>query len=244
MERYLRSHNVSFEREPVLSQTPRRLDFAVTSAEGTQVLIEVKTIWNPPPQHHGGATYFDPYGPVRSHISAAMPQFSKLPDTINVIALAVFPGSFADISSLHVMIGAMDGDIAFSFPFNTSTGQGDASKGSWNFVPGKGQMVRKQGDGIMARNTRIAALLSLHQRAPFWLNIPDGATLSMAEYAKQAITHTQQAVAEPYVTLWPNGWAKQSLPSDLFRGDQDAHYGIQDGYRQLTYKGPKRYFEP
>ena len=92
MRRYLEGRSVPFIREPDLEPlTKRKIDFAVYASDGSRVLIEVKTIWQEPPRGFG---YFNPFPPIRRHIRDVARQFSNLPETINVMALAVFSRIF------------------------------------------------------------------------------------------------------------------------------------------------------
>ena len=94
------------------------------------------------------------------------------------------------------MLSAMYGDMAFSFPFDTRTGAGDASSGQWMFVPGKGEMVQKEGETARPRKSRIAGLLSLHASAPFWPEFSGREQVPFAEFARQAIEQASDRSAQ------------------------------------------------
>ncbi len=238
-ERYLISRSLRYERHPSLLETRKVLDFAVYANDGTRVLVEVKTIFNPPPMH-SGVGYHDPYPPIRNHLGEAFKQFTDLPDSLNVIALAAFPGSFVDLSSPHIMLGAMYGDTSFQFPIDTETGKGNSEAGTNVFVQGKGPMI---GRSLQPRHTRICAVLSLHNPDPYWPIFPERGTLSLSDVARQATAQLQNVEATtppPHVTCWDNAAASCEVPNELFSGPMDQRWSVKDGFQARVFVGTER----
>lgn len=238
-ERYLINRSLRYERHPYLLETRKVLDFAVYASDGTRILVEVKTIFKPPPVH-SGVGYHDPYLPIRNHLGEAFRQFTDLPDTLNVIALAAFPGSFVDLSSPHIMLGAMYGDTSFQIPFDTATGRGDSKAGTNVFVQGKGPMI---GRFLQPRRTRISAVLSLHNPAPDWPGCPERGSLSLSDIARKAVAQLQNPKADmrlPYVTCWDNAAAASLVPGELFTGPMDQRWSVENGFQSRVFVGTER----
>ena len=238
-ERYLISRSLQYERHPSLSEMRKVLDFAVYTNDGLRILVEVKTIFNPPPMR-SGVGYHDPYPPIRNHFAEAFKQFTDLPNSLNVIALAAFPGSFIDLSSPHIMLGAMYGDTSFGFPIDMETGKGDSTAGSNVFVQGKGPMI---GRSLQPRHTRICAVLSLHNPDPYWPIFPERGTLSLSDIARQATAQLQNVgptAPSPHVTCWDNAAASCAIPEELFTGPMDQRWSVKGGFQSRDFVGAER----
>jgi len=239
-EKYLNAHCIKFEYEPPLSGTSRLIDYVVEHPTQGQILFEVKDIHNPLPA--GSFFQFDPYPPVRTHIDAGSKKFKDLPDALCALVLVAAPGSFVDLLSPHVMLGAMYGNLGFTVPFDPESGSADASLIESKFMVGQGKMVRPN----CFCNTRIAALVSLVEyntfpkEAVLYLKTGDGRTEAerKADLYEGRINISQDLT--PCVTVWENGTAKRRLPQDIFRGDMDAWWTCDAEGQARSFVGQRR----
>lgn len=171
-----------------------------------------------------------------------MKQFKKLPNTINALVFVAGPGSFVNLMAPHTMLGSMYGDFAFSIPVNVSTGAADRLGISPGFQLGEGRMLRSRG----AQNTRISALISLHNYSTYaseaaaYVAQEDGRT---REEKWNDIFSGVAGIQEdptPCVTVWENAVSRNPFPKDLFTGPMDARWSANDGYQSLSFVGEKR----
>jgi hypothetical protein len=239
-EKYLNSQGIRFLYEPPLPNTNKLIDYVVEHPANGQILFEVKDIHNPLPQ--GSFFQFDPYPPIRSHIDAGSKKFRDLPDALCVLVLVAAPGSFVDLSSPHIMLGAMYGDFGWTIPFDTESGRADGSQLEAKFLPGSGKMVRSN----RFSNTRISALISLvdyytfAKEAVLYLKTDDGRTEAerKADLYEGRVCISEERT--PCVTVWENGTAKRRLPQDMFRADMDAWWTCDKDGQSRTFVGQKR----
>ncbi|MGO9340246.1 MAG: hypothetical protein ACLPY1_22350 [Terracidiphilus sp.] len=239
-EKYLNSQGDNFEYEPPLPNTKRLVDYVVKHPTHGQILLEVKDIQSPAPS--GSFFQFEPYLAIRSHIDAGSKKFKDLPDALCALVLVAAPGSFVDLLSPHVMLGAMYGDFGWSIPFDVELGEADASQIEARFFAGKGRMVRSHS----VQNTRIAALISLvdyytfPKEAVLYLKTDDG----RSEAERRAdLYEGRTSIGEektPCVTVWENSTAKRRLPQDIFRGEMDAWWTCDQEGQARSFVGKKR----
>ncbi len=223
----------------------QRIDFVVDHPDCGKILLEVKDIENGPPPP-GGFGFFDPYGPIRTHIEAGKKKFKNTADYTCALVLAAPPTSFVMLDDSPTMMGAMYGDPGFEMSFNTKTGVGDPETLRPIYIPGKGKMIRK----TEVQNTRIAALITVidhklwHHAMRKYINTENGR--SRQERADDVMNPEAFGLPPfdatmPGVTVWENAVAKRKLPKDLFKGEMDACWEATPEWRQLpTFIGGLR----
>jgi hypothetical protein len=238
-EDYLNAQNIAFEHEPQLPFTSRLIDYVVDHPIHGRIFLEVKDIEKPNLPRQLAA--FDPYDPVRRKIEEAKKKFSDLPDALCALVLAARPG-ICDLQTPHVMLGAMYGDMGFTVPVSREVGGLDPSRIEPRFSFGRGEMKTVHG----LRNTRIAAIISLHEfdtfprEANLYAERDDGRTKAERwsdVWGNRAGLRTEPT---PCVTVWENGAAKRKLPRDIFRGEMDAWWTFENGSQQRSYIGQRR----
>lgn len=239
-EEYMNGEKIPFVHEPPLSFTTKLIDYVIDHPTHGKIYLEVKDIENSPFEGMGSFGQFDPYKPIRSHISVGMRKFSgDFPDQLCAIVLF---SETVNLMEPHVMLGSMYGDLGFTIPFNTETGIADASKIESKFFVGKGKMVHSSGH----RNTRLSALISLvryntfPKEAVLYARTDDGR--SEEERWDDALSGRAGIKQEPTlcVTVWENGTAKRRLPQDLFRGPMDAWWTCDEDQQGPSFIGERR----
>jgi hypothetical protein len=146
----------------------------------------------------------------------------------------------------------MLGDLAWTFPINTTTGTGDLTKERTVFASG-GKMIRYGSDKrpLQPQNTTISAVvvlgrLMVGQALCFaWLKEEEqklGRPMTWAESfnAIESCAGTFKDVSrtELRVIVHENPYARVNWPQNLFRGAWDEQYGIVDkGYIRRLYAG-------
>ena len=161
------------------------------------------------------------------------------------LVLAAPPTSFTMLDDPVTMMGAMYGDFAYQMSVNTETGTADPDTLEPIYIPGKGKMIRKR----EIQNTRIAALIVVidhhiwNYAVRKYMNTEDGRT----RHERYLDIHNGEAdlpdvdARLPGVTVWENAVASRKLPKDLFRGEMDAWWEVNEDGRQLpTYIGQLR----
>lgn len=237
-EKHLNAHRLKFEHEPPLVGTSRLIDYVVEHPTHGQIFFEVKDIHHRPPA--GSRSAFDPHKEIRKHIVKGAEKFVGLPDALCVLVLVAAPGSFVDLLSPRIMLGAMYGDLGVTIPVNPGLGHFDASKIESKFLIGKGKMVRPN----CFQYTRIAALISLtnydtsSKEALKYIMTDDGRTKE--DRWADILNGTVKFDETPCVTVWENGTAKRRLPQDIFRGDMDAWWTCDEGGQTRSFVGRKR----
>lgn len=231
--KYLAAHNLIIDHEPEISGTAKRVDYVISSPAGYLVNAEVKTIWDPPPRRSGA---FDPYRPIRTHIDIGREKFKDLKSAINVLVFTAFPGSFVDLTSPYNMLGSMVGNYGFTIPFNPFKQSFDSSRMQGTFLPGEGLMVRR----TIHRNTRISALVTLHNADSWFPRVPQGG-LSVREAQRLIVARLDEPGIElPYVTVWENPVAEKKLPDTVFNGPRDARWTHDGEAFALSFRGEER----
>jgi len=238
-ENYLNEHAIAFQHEPKLPSTSRLIDYVVDHPIHGRIFLEVKDIEKPNMPRSLAA--FAPYDPVRRKIKEAKKKFRDFSDGLCALVLAARPG-ICDLQTPHVMLGAMYGDMGFTVPVGCELGGLDPSRIEPTFSLGRGEMKTLHG----LRNTRIAAMISLHEydtfarEANLYAKLDDGRT--EAERWSDVWENRAGIRIEPTpcVTVWENGAAKHRLPQDLFRGDMDVWWTYENGRQMLSYIGQRR----
>ena len=231
--KYLAAHSLLTDYEPKISGTAKRVDHVISLPDNCLVNAEVKTIWDPPPR---GSGVFDPYRAIRSHIDIGREKFKELQGSINVLVFTAFPGSFADLTDPHNMLGSMVGNYGFTIPFDPLKGSFDSSGMQGTFLPGDGLMVRR----TIYRNTRISALVTLHNADSWFPRIPQGG-LSIGEAQRLIVARVDEPnIGLPYVTVWENPVAEKKLPDTVFNGPRDARWTHDGEAFVSSFRGEER----
>ena len=231
--KYLAAHDLRADHEPTMSGTPKRVDYVIPLLKDVVVNAEVKTIWDPPPR---GSGVFDPYRAIRAHIAIGRNKFKGLKGSINVLVFTAFPGSFVDLCDPYNMLGSMVGNYGFTIPFDPIEGTFDSSKTQGTFLPGEGLMVRRTAH----RNTRISALVTLHNADKWFPRIP-AEGLSIGQAQRMIADRIDEAgTLSPYVTVWENPVAEKKLPDTVFNGPRDARWTHDGEAYVLSFQGAER----
>lgn len=230
---YLAVHNLPADHEPPINGTAKLIDFVISTPRGDAVNAEVKTIWDPPPR---GSGFFDPYRTIRAHIDIGREKFKSLKHALNVLVFTAFPGSFVDLTDPFNMLGSMVGNYGFTIPFNPEEGSFDSSAIQGTFLPGEGLMVRR----TTQRNTRISALITLHNGDRWFPHLPEGG-ISVGAAQRLIVQRLDEpGISLPYVTVWENPVADRKLPDDIFNGPRDARWTHDGKEYWLSFKGEER----
>lgn len=242
-ERYLRSYGIGFEREPTLPGITQLVDFVIDHPDSGKILLEVKDIENPRPVI-GGLGAFDPHRPIRSHIQAGTRKFKNTADYLCALVLAAPPGSFVLLNEPVIMMGAMYGNLGFRIPVDTELGTADPNKIEPTYLVGEGKMIQKS----RIQNTRIAAIITIIEFHVWqfamhkYVNTEDGRSKGERVWDVQngEVDLPDFDTTVPGVTVWENGVASRRLPKDLFRGEMDAWWEVNEGRQLPTFIGKLR----
>jgi len=158
LEEYLRAHGLNdFEFEPTVEGTLKKPDYLLPAGD-TEVFLEVKEFTATPGDFRLGTSCYEPYGPIREKIEAARKKFKDMEGRCCCLVLHNHEKPTVSLDWQFVM-GAMLGNVGFSFPVDTRTGQGDVSKME-QVTLGGGKMHRHQGETPVApQNRTISAVI-------------------------------------------------------------------------------------
>lgn len=237
LEEYLRAHGlVDFKFEPTVAGTLKKPDYFLRAGE-TEVFLEVKEFAATPEDFRLGADCYDPYGPIREKIEAARKKFK---DMQGQCCCLVLHNHEKPLVSLHwqFVMGAMLGNVGFSFPVDTRTGQGDISKME-QVTLGGGKMHRHQGETPVApQNRTISAVIIVERygigQKRFLLLVHEkglelGHELTAEEFLdlaeRAAGTERDLSLNRIRVRVHENPYALVPLNRQLFVGPFDERYG-------------------
>ncbi len=162
LEEYLRAHGLAdFEFQPTVQGTLKKPDYLLR-ADGTEVYLEVKEFAATPEDFRLGSGSYDPYGPVREKIGAGRKKFKDMEGHCCCLVLHNHEKPLVSLG-WQIVMGAMLGDIGFSFPVNTSAGQGDISKAERVHLGG-GKMHKHAGDTPIAPENRTISAVIVVER--------------------------------------------------------------------------------
>jgi hypothetical protein len=246
-EQYLKSQNLQFAFEKEHPGRSQRPDYSIPW-RSREIVLDVKDFDQPHDIVGDGA--YDPYVKIREKIEQGRDKFKQFKDFPCALVLCNLGHPLVDLETADIMLGAMYGDSGFSFPVNTVTGIGDATKMTRKFL-GRGKMMRPNWKN--PQNTTISALVTLTQIRPHYQRMLDtlgGKTqeLDMLE-AWDECERAAEAAAKEFdpelliqrVIIWHNAFARIPFPDDLFRGPYDTHFGFrkeEDGaFQCVTYRG-------
>ncbi len=237
VEEYMSLHGLSdFDFEPQLLGTTRRPDFLVRTSEGT-ILLEVKEFTSTAKDFASSFGYYDPYGPIREKIEAGRKKFKDLDKYCCCLVLHNQEKPHVSLGSLFIM-GAMLGDLGFSFPVNTA-GQGDINRiEQVTLAGGKTHRHDPAGQPVDTQNMSLSAVIVV-ERYPigqkrFLLAVHEkereiGRDLTVEEFfqmtEESAGTERDLGLNRVRVRVHENPYARIPLSRSLFNGSFDERYG-------------------
>lgn len=237
LEEYLRAHGLTdFEFEPTVEGTLKKPDYLLRAGD-IEVLLEVKEFTATPEDFRPGGGCYDPYGPIREKIEAGRKKFKDMQGHCCCLVLHNQEKPLVSLDWQMVM-GAMLGNVGFSFPVDTRTGQGDISKLE-RVTLGGGKMHRHQGETpIAAQNTTISALTVVeryrigYKRFQLFIHEKEqelGRELTVEEYLdlaeRSAGSERDLSLNRIRVRVHENPYALVPLDRRLFTGPFDERYG-------------------
>ena len=242
-ERYLESQCLPFDFEKEHTGKSKRPDYSI-EWQRQMVVFDVKD-FDPPETSSTGFSAFDPYPRIREKIEQGRDKFKQFKEYCCGLVLYNAGQPFVMLDQDYIMLGSMYGDSGFTFPVNTGTGVGAASKIEPTFL-GRGKMLRS--GRSTPQNTTISAVITLTQIRPHYLRLLD----MVHEYPRMSIAELQEEAERvipdydpsreiPRVIVWHNAVARIPFPDHLFCGSYDTHFGVvreRDGiFQRVTYRG-------
>jgi hypothetical protein len=242
LEQYLSSQGLAFEFEKEHVGKSKRPDYTI-AWRGSTIVLDVKDF--DPPYTSPGASAFDPYPRIREKIDQGRDKFKQYKELCCGLVLCNLGHPFVRLQEPDIMLGAMYGDAGFTFPVNTATGIGEASKIKRAFL-GRGKMLRPMWS--QAQNTTISAIITLSAIQPHYLRLLDMIQADPARDIEDCQSELQRTVPDydpmrevPRVIVWHNAVARIPFPTDLFCGSYDTHFGIVNGEngvtQEVTFRG-------
>ena len=234
-EKYLRSQGIDdFEFEKLPEGKNRPPDYTV--ARDREYLFEVKDF---DPTDIGSGGFYDGYARVRAKIDAARKKFKEYDGWPCSLVLYNNGAPLVDIVTPEEVLGAMYGDAGIVIPFNTQTGEA-AGEAQAAFL-GRGKMTRPEWKE--PANTRISALISLR-----YINV---GFMRLRKYVEECGLHGPDLLKHLYeadldfdsdekqlgVIVWENAVADIPFPRNLFCGDYDEIYGVEDDHQPRVFAG-------
>ncbi|HEV2351247.1 MAG TPA: hypothetical protein VG028_15525 [Terriglobia bacterium] len=237
LEEYLRAHGlIDFEFQPTVDGTLKRPDYLL-HAGGEELFLEVKEFAATPEDLQFRFGAYDPYGPIREKIGAGRKKFKEMEGRCCCLVMHNHDKPLVSLDWQRVM-GAMLGNVGFSFPVDTRTGEGDVSKME-RVTLGGGKMHKHKDDApISPQNTTISAVIVVESygigQKRFQLSVHEkeqelGRELSVEEYLdlaqRSAGTERDLSLNRIRVRVHENPYALVPLSRDLFMGPFDERYG-------------------
>jgi hypothetical protein len=241
-EKYLASQSITnFEFEKLPPGKHRPSDYTITRER--EYLFEVKD-FEPTDIPDGGA--YDNYARIRSKIDSARRKFREYEGWPCSLVLYNNDAPLVDITTPDTVLGAMYGDAGVVIPFNTETGEA-AGEAQSAFL-GRGKMIRP--GWREPANTRISALITLRYVHVGQMRL----RRYVAELKTSAVKRVDRAVdiynqlsnadlnfdtEEKHlgVIVWANAFAAIPFPRDLFCGEYDEIYDVEDGRQPRVFAG-------
>ena len=252
-EEYLESARISFQFEQLFPGSSRPPDYSLEH-EGNWLLFDVKDFRGQAKDFRAtGFSSYDPYAPIRIKIEKGKAKFKNLKTYPCALVLYNDEKPLVDLRPLFIY-GAMLGNVAFSFPVDTTTGTGDLSKETTVFAGG-GKMIQygPRTRPIGPLNTTISAVIVIgrlmvgQKLCLDWLKEEEeklGRRMTWHESVKaiESCAGTPKDVTrtELRVIVRENPYARIKWPQSLFRGSWDEHYGMEGDYIRRLYAGADR----
>lgn len=243
-EQYLKLQNLTFDFEKEHAGKSKCPDYAI-EWRGSTVLLDVKDFDAPAEMVKGFSGAFDPYPSIREKIEQGRDKFKQFKDVCCALVLCNLGNPFVMLQDSHIMLGAMYGDSGFTFPVNTKTGIGDASKLRRTFL-GKGKMIRP--NWSKPQNTTISALITLSTIQPHYVRLVEMIRENRSREIEDCQAELERThpgydpnLTVPRVIVWHNAVARIPFPPDLFCGLYDSHFGVvqEEGntFQRVTFRG-------
>lgn len=230
-EMYLRSQGIlEFEYEKEHPGKRRRPDYTLTLDR--EYLFDVKDFtYVEIPQ----AGSYDPHRRLRQKIGEVRDQFREYKGWPCCAVLYNDNAPLVDLNTPMIVLGAMYGDMGTTMQFNTTTGQIVEGSERQEFLS-RGKMLLRsmKSDSAVVRNTTISALITLrHVRTGYARLCKDlrdrkeqpGFNLGGWLDGERDFDQEEEHLG---VIVWENAFARMPLPRDLFCGDYDQRYGVDD----------------
>ena len=173
---------------------------------GESLIFEVKEFDGPLPGL--GFGYFDPHRPIREKIHAAKRKFKEYKHLSCSLVLANPKPAFVRLDDPITIIGAMLGNVGFTFIPTTTEPQHELEP----IFLGGGKMVSQTG---LPQNTTISSVIALH-RSPV--------TDAFDAFSLRAV-------------VFENPFARIPLRRDIFCGPMDERWGLHEQHMQRLFAG-------
>jgi hypothetical protein len=242
-ERYLAAQHLPFEFEKEHAGKSKRPDYTI-EWNGQTVVFDVKD-FDPPKEFPTGAA-FDPYIRIREKIEQGRDKFKEYKECCCGLVLHNLGNPFVMLDEPDIMLGSMYGDFGFTFPVNTRTGVGDASRMKRAFL-GRGKMIRP--NWSQPQNTTVSAIIALSTIRPHYELLVEMIGADRTREMADCEAELQRTIPDfnlnrevPRVVVWHNVVARIPFPDGLFCGTLDTHFGVvkaEDGRveQNVTYRG-------
>jgi hypothetical protein len=230
-EQYLQTQGIpNFEYEKEHLGKRKRPDYTVTLDR--EYLFDVKdfTYVEIPP-----AGSYDPHRRLRQKIGDLRDQFREYKNWPCCAVLYNDNAPLVDLNTPMIVFGAMYGDLGITMQINTTTGQVVEGSERQQFLS-RGKMLLRsiKSDRTEVRNTTISALITLrHVRTGYARLCNDlrdrkeQQDFSLGDWvgAERDFDQEEEHLG---VIVWENAFARIPFPRDLFRGDYDERYGLDE----------------
>jgi hypothetical protein len=154
--------------------------------------------FDPRPIDLGECFGVDQYKLIRDKIDAAKDKFKEYKDWACCLVLYKNSPSYVELEKPHIMLGAMEGDFGYTSNYNS---EGYIQGSTRPAFLDNGKMFRRK--WAKPANTRISALISLRE-------ISIGLEKQVG------------------VIIWENRFANVPFPKNLFSGDYDLRWGLNE----------------
>lgn len=237
LEEYLKAHGLTdFDFEPTIPGSTARPDFLLR-ANGTEVILEVKEFRATADDFRFGGGAYDPYVHIREKIKAARKKFKDLKGRCCCLVLHNQEKPLVSLE-WQIVVGAMLGDLGYSFPVDMKTGKGDASQMK-RATLGRGEMHKHVGSTpVGVEKTTISAILVVERyrigEKRFRLFVHEreqelGRDLDFEEYwellKESEGTDRDLSLSRIRVRVHENPHASAPLARELFNGRFDERFG-------------------
>ncbi len=243
-ESYLESHGYAFEFEKEFTGKLKRPDYCVERIPHN-VLCEMKDFEQALPPL-GQVVSIDPYPRLREKINQAARKFKEYKGETCCLGLYNDGNFFVDLETAAIVLGSMYGDagLSISVPSDRKRPLGPTKevflKRGKMIQPGLGQ----------PQNTTISALVTLRHvsmgRMKLEAYLDRHPEIQLEEISGLTSEKVGFDTRETRVgvIVWENAVAAKPLSRDIFNGDFDIRWGVEDGEQKIVHYGaclpPKR----
>jgi hypothetical protein len=240
-EHYLDARGIKHEFERLMPGKKRPPDYTIF--RDREYLLEVKDFEATDVPEAGA---YDAYARIRSKIDSARKKFQEYEGYPCCLVLYNNDARLVDVETPHIVLGAMYGNVGVVVPFNAETGEPTGDE--YQAFLGGGKMIRPHWKN--PENTRISALISLRfvelgvaRLNEYVSKIKSDETDRVKRAAgvfqklKSANIEFDRGERHLGVIVWENSFAAIPLPRDLFNGDYDEIYGLEDKNTHRVFAG-------